>query len=384
MGIWSSVALRAHAIKLGHEGHQGVVRTKSYIRSKVWFPNLNTEIESAIQGCIACQANSREPRPREPLKMSEMPLGPWMNLSADFCGPLESGDYLFVIVDEYSRYPIVETIKSVSSNTVIPVLEKILAMFGLPTVIKTDNGSPFNSKAFTDYANYCGFLHRKITPRWPRANAQAEAFNKPLMKCVKSAYVEGKSWKQELYRFLRQYRATPHTITGYTPFRLMFQREPTTRLPEVVKQTGQDKQIDVLARSNDDRSKSHTKCYEDNKLHTRKRNIHVGDKVLLQNESPSKSTTKYKPIPYQVTDVKGPMITAENSKHQVTRNSSYMKKVTSTLKPFREDNVEHDDEIEDQINDQMNFDQKVDSGQNTPIRPVRERRTPAYLGDYVT
>ena len=63
-------SLRAHAIKLGHEGHQGVVRTKSYIRSKVWFPNLNTEIESAIQGCIACQANTKEQRPREPLRMT--------------------------------------------------------------------------------------------------------------------------------------------------------------------------------------------------------------------------------------------------------------------------------------------------------------------------
>ena len=126
---------------------------------------IGAEIETAIQGCLACQANTKEPRPREPLRMSEMPSGPWLNLSVYFCGPLQTGDYLLVIVDEYSRYPIVEVVKSVSTNTVIPVLDKVISMFGVPTVIKTDNGSPFNSSAFSEYANYCGFVHRKIPPR---------------------------------------------------------------------------------------------------------------------------------------------------------------------------------------------------------------------------
>ena len=62
-------SLRSKAIKLGHEGHQGLSRTKSFIRSKVWFPNLNAEVEKAIQGCMACQANTKEVKPREPLRM---------------------------------------------------------------------------------------------------------------------------------------------------------------------------------------------------------------------------------------------------------------------------------------------------------------------------
>ena len=94
-------SLRAKAIKLGHEGHQGVVRTKSYVRSKVWFPNLNAEIETAIQGCLACQANTKESRSREPLGMLETLSGPWMNLSGEFCGPLQNGDYLLAIAKNY-------------------------------------------------------------------------------------------------------------------------------------------------------------------------------------------------------------------------------------------------------------------------------------------
>ncbi|XP_052806251.1 uncharacterized protein K02A2.6-like [Mya arenaria] len=285
-------SLRAQAIKLGHEGHQGVVRTKSYIRSKVWFPNLNTDIETAIKGCLACQANTKEPRSREPLRMSEMPSGPWMNLSADFCGPLQTGDYLLVTVDEYSRYPIVEIVKSVSANTVIPVLDKIIAMFGVPTVIKTDNGSPFNNIA----------------------------------------------------------------------------------KPE------QDVRLDELARRNDEKSKSHSKEYEDRRIRARERHINIGDKVLLRNETPSKCSTQFKPMPYTVTETKGPMISVKcDSGHRVTRNSSFMKKVEPSLDASNMDMNNNDDDLGDDLIDN-------DGGQNTTevhTRPTRERRPPTYLSDYV-
>ncbi|KAK3108827.1 hypothetical protein FSP39_016677 [Pinctada imbricata] len=185
---------------------------------------LNDQVDKMIGNCIPCQSTTT-PKIMEPLKMSEMPSRPWRNLSADFCGPLPSGEYLFVVIDEYLRYPIVEITRSVSANAVIPVLDKIISMFGIPKVIKTDNGSPFNSYQFSQYAQNIGFHHRRITPRWPRANAQAESFNKPLMKNIKASEVEHRNWKQSMYQFLRQYRATPHSSTGITPFHLLFGRE---------------------------------------------------------------------------------------------------------------------------------------------------------------
>jgi hypothetical protein len=114
--------------------------------------------------------------------MSELPKGPWLKLSLDFCGPLPSGDYLMVIVDEYSRYPIVEVIRSTSADVVIPEVDKVFALFGYPEVIKTDNGPPFQSRDWGRFMRMCGVVHRKITPLWPEANSQAEHFNQPLIK----------------------------------------------------------------------------------------------------------------------------------------------------------------------------------------------------------
>ena len=100
----------------------------------------------------------------------------------DFCGPFPSGSYLMVIVDDYSRYPVVEILSKLTAEAVIPKLDNVFAMFGIPDVFKTDNGPPFNGAMVKEFANYLGFHHRKITPLWPQANGEAELFMKTSKK----------------------------------------------------------------------------------------------------------------------------------------------------------------------------------------------------------
>nr|XP_039269965.1 uncharacterized protein LOC120344719 [Styela clava] len=85
-------------------------------------------------------------------------------------------------------------------------------------------------------------MQNKITPLWPRGNAQAENFMKPLNKAIKTATVEGKSWKQELYKFLRNYRATPHVTTHKAPAELLYGRNIKVLFPEVIK-VADDKEL---------------------------------------------------------------------------------------------------------------------------------------------
>lgn len=89
---------------------------------------------------------------------------PYGAISDVLCGSLPTEEYLTVLIDEDSRYPVVEIVSSTSAKCVIPILDKVLSVFGFPKVIKSDKGSPFNANAFADYASHCGFEHRRITP----------------------------------------------------------------------------------------------------------------------------------------------------------------------------------------------------------------------------
>lgn len=56
--------------------------------------------------------------------MSEIPNNVWENLSMGFCGPFPNGYYVMVILDEYSRYPVIETLTSLTAKSVIPLLDQ--------------------------------------------------------------------------------------------------------------------------------------------------------------------------------------------------------------------------------------------------------------------
>lgn len=156
--------------------------------------------------------------------------------------------------------------RSVAAKTVISVLDKVISAYSIPRVIKMDNGSPFQFFEFRKYTEHMGITHRRITLRWPRANAQAESFNKPLMKSLCSA---------NIYQ-LRQYRCTPYVTIGQTPHKLLFGREPKTMLPMVPSRT-MDPHIEEKIRVNDCEAKYKMKYYTDARNCADYRDIKVGD-----------------------------------------------------------------------------------------------------------
>jgi hypothetical protein len=36
-------------------GHQGIVKTKSLLREKVWFPGIDKTVATLVQDCYECQ-----------------------------------------------------------------------------------------------------------------------------------------------------------------------------------------------------------------------------------------------------------------------------------------------------------------------------------------
>jgi len=82
----------------------------------------------------------------------------------DFRGPYPNGEYILVIIYEHSHYPVLEIIRSTNEKTAILKLKLTCSTFGIPRVVKTDNGSPFQGHSFKDLCTELGFRHCRITP----------------------------------------------------------------------------------------------------------------------------------------------------------------------------------------------------------------------------
>jgi len=379
-------SLQRRAIDLAHSSHQGIVKTKKLLRETLWFPGIDKMVEQVVADCLPCQASTtKQTETLEPLKMSKLPDAPWKEVSTDFCGPFGTDTYLLVVIDEYSRFPEVEIIRSLTAESVIPHFDAIFARQGVPEIVKSDNGPPFNGYQFARWSQVVGFTHRKITPLWPRANSEAERFMRTMKKAIRASMVERGSWRQELYRFLRHYRATPHSITDLSPSEMLNGRKLRTEIPKSPASTQKKVRFadqDHLIRLRDTRLKQYMKELADARNHAKPSDLHEGDHVLIPNQKQTKLTTPYIPEPYEVVNKKGSMITVKNgSGHEVTRNSSMFKKISRSC-----GNMTEREDIDTSSTPNTNNAPQNDDTEDVPTEPrrsSREKKEPQYLKDFV-
>ena len=140
MRIVIPVSLRKRVLKIAHEGHQGIVKTKDRLQSKVWWPNMNSMVERHCKKCLGCQAVTPIAT-IPPVKTTTMPTKPWRDFAVDLMGPLPTGESLLVTVDYYSRWVEVDVVRGTSSNDIIRCLENHFTSHGIPETPRTDNGS---------------------------------------------------------------------------------------------------------------------------------------------------------------------------------------------------------------------------------------------------
>ncbi|XP_026546053.1 uncharacterized protein K02A2.6-like, partial [Notechis scutatus] len=164
--------LQGKVLKLLHEGHPGIVRTKALARSYAWWPGMDKEIEAWVARCSRCQEARPNP-PAAPILEWETPRGPWSRIHIDFAGPTRGNTFL-ITVDAYSNWLEVSNMKTTTTEAVTKVLNKLFATHGLPDVIVSDNGPQFTSLEFEKFLAERGIRHALTATAHPAANGRAE------------------------------------------------------------------------------------------------------------------------------------------------------------------------------------------------------------------
>ena len=199
------LSMQRQIVKLAHEGHQGLVKTKQLLRQKVWFIGSSKLVEEICRSCLPCQAATHGGTEKGEVHPTELSSNCWENLCIDFVGPFPNEMYLLVTIDEYSHYPVVQIVRSTSALSTTKKLYDIFSLFGIPLVLKSDEGPPFQSEKFRSFCKSLRIKHKRITPCHPPANGTAEHFMRTLEKSTQSAITENLNWTTKLQKFLRNY-----------------------------------------------------------------------------------------------------------------------------------------------------------------------------------
>lgn len=207
-------AFRKRVLDQLHKSHPGQERMKSLARSYVYWPNIDAEIKDYVQKCSQCAEAADSPT-KSTLHSWLIPTSAWQRIHADFAGPINSKFYL-IIVDALSKWPEVIEMSTITSSNTITEFIKIFARFGNPEYLTTDNGTQFDSALFKEFTESRGIKHYKTAPYHPQSNGQAERFVKTFKKALqkfKSEEMSGMKFMESLQQFLQTYRSTPHRYT---------------------------------------------------------------------------------------------------------------------------------------------------------------------------
>ena len=167
---------------------------------------------------------------------------------------------------------------------------------------------------------------------------------KNIGKAMKTAQLEGRQWRKELNMYLRNYRATPHSVTDIPPATALNGYPLKTKLPQI-----SIHKDDTKLTVNDQLGKSNMKYYAERRRNIKESNLKIGDKVLMKNiTKPGKLQPKFQQEPFEIIEKKGSMVIAQRGEEVKARNSCHFRNVYSEEEPIL---VRDDEETQNNIVD---------------------------------
>ena len=217
-------------------GHFGRHRTLAKIRRYYYWPGMQQDCKEYIKTCAECQAH-KTPAPNKyghQLHPS-LPNGPNARISIDLIGPLPTTaagyKYGLIMIDYFTKWTVVVPISNKGEKEVAEAIYKHwYCKFGIPFEIQTDQGNEFTNDLLKRINSRLNIGHQVTTPYNPSPNGQVENFNRTL-KASLSIYAEDhpSNWDCFIEGIAWAYNSSLHRQTGFSPFYLMYGREP--RLP---------------------------------------------------------------------------------------------------------------------------------------------------------
>eukprot|EP00064_Thunnus_orientalis_P023816 superscaffoldBa00009410_g24077 len=215
-----------------HMGHMGVDRTMDLVRSRFYWPRMAVDVERKVRTCGRCVRRKAPPERAAPL-VNINTTRPLELLCMDFLSlePDKSGTKdILVITDHFTKFAVAIPTPNQKARTVAKCLwENFMVHYGMPEKLHSDQGPDFESRMIKELCQVAGIQKVRTTPYHPRGNP-VERFNRTLLDMLGTLQNQEKSrWRDFVKPLVHAYNCTRNDVTGFTPYELMFGRQP--RLP---------------------------------------------------------------------------------------------------------------------------------------------------------
>ena len=148
------------------------------------------------------------------------------------------------MADYFSKFPYMFPVASTHHFKTISHLWELFAAEGIPAIVMSDNGPPFNGDEFRQFSRDFDFIHTTSSPHFHQSNGFIES----MVKKVKNTYKKTDRSPNAQAKALLQLRDTPITAdlpspaeilhgtssTGYSSFKTIQEGQCTSDPPDLL------------------------------------------------------------------------------------------------------------------------------------------------------
>ena len=309
-------------------GHIGVEKVMALLRKRFYWPAMQEDVEKFISCKCSCISNKKPTRPFAEQLGSIETSSPFELVSLDFLHLEKSSggyEYILVLIDHFTRYAVCYPTKDKEGKTAAKCLfNDFVLRYGFPHKIHHDQGREFENDLFAQMEKICGMGKSRTTPYHPMGNGKCERFNRTILGMLRTLPEKAKSkWKDHLQKMTHAYNASINRSTGYSPYFLLYGRDPLLPIDLIFKSVLPQKEKNYKSYVKEwknamecayeiARKKSQNSVKANKRSYNRKAGHSVlspGDRVLVRNVrekgGPGKLRSYWEKVIYRVVERKG-------------------------------------------------------------------------------
>ena len=209
------------------QGHQGIERTTALCREHFYWNTMYRYIAQYVKDCQQCQVAKGPYVGPKTQPGSIIANGPLDLLCVDFTtmDPSRDGkENVFVPTDAFSKFSQAFVTLNQKSLTVAKIIvDKCFYIYRIPARTHSDKGWSFESSILEHLYTMYGVKQSTTTTIQSTWEFHLWEFNHMFHYLLKTLDKEQKAnWPLHLSSLVFAYNATPHIVTGYQPYKLMF------------------------------------------------------------------------------------------------------------------------------------------------------------------
>jgi transposase InsO family protein len=237
-GRWKSLYLpleqRSMALVRFHDelGHLSFKSVQELVERRYYWPTLEKDFRNYIISCAKCQRARGSLPPAHPCQPLP-PVGhPFERWGIDFVQNLPLTEaknrHIITCIDYATRWVVAEPVQRMDSESVIKFLYlRIFMNYGIPFEIVSDRGGSFMSEETTQFLNMYSVKHLPSSSYHPQTNGMVESMHRMLNHGITTLVSSDRTrWDEELAQVLFAIRVRKHSVTQYSPFKLVYGIEP--------------------------------------------------------------------------------------------------------------------------------------------------------------